>query len=216
MAKDVNSGSGPYFERQDSGCRVPYGIVRRVVFTNVKKSDMIDMPHAARLQYRLMLLDPVIKAAVDFTTARITVIYNPDTADNNMEKTSLRELKAVLGKEGIRTDKQVDVVDEDYDYYKNFYAYAYAPSLIRESIPYGYTAEQWRKMKPGWERKVGRAERARKAQFKKFQKEYLEENPEMAQKIDPSYNKTAKKRSLGEKILGGKRGRGGGFWSRGA
>ena len=68
---------------------VPYHMVKRVTFTNISKAEMIDIPHAARLQYRLMLLEPIMKASVDFTKSKIIVTYNPDTADNNKEKMSL-------------------------------------------------------------------------------------------------------------------------------
>ena len=86
----MNSSFDPYVEEKGNKFRVPYRMIKRVAFTNVKKSEMIDIPHAARLQYRLMLLEPIIKASVDFTKAKITVTYNPDTSDNNKEKISLR------------------------------------------------------------------------------------------------------------------------------
>ena len=101
-------------------------MIKRVTFTNVNKAEMLDIPHAARLQYRLMLLDPIMKASVYFTKAKIIVTYNPDTAYNNKEKISLEDLKEVLKKEGISTDP-ADLVNEDYDHYKNFYPYAYIP-----------------------------------------------------------------------------------------
>ena len=40
---------------------------------------------------------------------------------------------------------------------------------------------------------------------KAFQEAYLEENPEIAQKIDPDYKKVSKKLSLKERVLGKKR-----------
>jgi hypothetical protein len=43
---------------------VPYRTIKQVTFTDLKKEELIDIPHAARLQYRLMLLDPVIKAKI--------------------------------------------------------------------------------------------------------------------------------------------------------
>ena len=50
----------------------------------------------------------------------------------------------MLKKEGIHVDA-ARMANEDYDYYKNFYTYAYNPPSIRERAPYGYTAEQWRR-----------------------------------------------------------------------
>jgi hypothetical protein len=192
-------------------------MIKRVVFTNVKKSEMIDIPHAARLQYRLMLLDPVIKASVDFTKSKITVIYNHDKSDNNKEKMSLDELKAVLKKEGVSTDEPVTAANEDYDYYKEFYTYAYSPPSIRERAPYGYTQEQWQKMKPEWHEKMQKGEQAKKEKFRDFQQRYIEENEQLAEKIDPTYKKGGRKLTLKEKILGRKKGSGGGkgYWFHG-
>ena len=67
--------------------RMPYHVVKRAVFSNLKKEDLIDIPHSARLQYRLMLMDPVIKAVVDFNELKITVIYNPTGADEQQSRT---------------------------------------------------------------------------------------------------------------------------------
>src|ERR1700719_2137966 len=104
--------------------RVPYKIVKEVIFTNLKKEELIDIPHASRLQYRLMLLDPIIKARVDFTKLKISVIYNPSSAENIRAKMSFDELIEVLSKQGIHPDPK-STVETDYDYYKNFYSYAY-------------------------------------------------------------------------------------------
>src|SRR5271155_3800014 len=71
--------------------RVPYKIIKKVIFTELKKEELIDIPHAARLQYRLMLLDPVIKATVDFTKSKISILYNPREAENIREKISIDE-----------------------------------------------------------------------------------------------------------------------------
>ncbi|EQD50001.1 hypothetical protein B2A_07454, partial [mine drainage metagenome] len=86
--------------------RLPYKIIKQVVFSNVSKADMIDQEHAARLQYRLLLLEPVIKAYVEFQKGRITVIYNPAGADNIREKMSLDDIIAFLAKEGVNIDRE--------------------------------------------------------------------------------------------------------------
>ena len=74
----------------------------------------MDTPHSARLQYRLMLLEAVIKASVDFANAKITVVYNPNNANNTNDKT-LSELRGALSKEGVQTDPS-NTIDTNYDY----------------------------------------------------------------------------------------------------
>lgn len=214
-ATQVNENFDAYITEGKDRFMVPYRMIKKVTFTNVSKGDMIDIPHAARLQYRLMLLEPIIKASVDFTKSKITVIYNPDTADNNKEKISLDDLMGVLKKEGIATDES-HMVMEDYDYYKNFYSYAYNPPTIRERAPYGYTPEQWQKLKPEWEEKIKKGNLEKFEKHRAFQAAYLEENPEIAHKVDPNFKPSEKKLSVKEKILGKKKGSGGkGFWFHG-
>ena len=158
--------------------RLPYKMIKQVVLSNVSKSDMIDQEHAARLQYRLLLLEPVIKAYVEFQKGRITIIYNPIGADNIREKMSLDDIIAFLSKEGISVDRSA-IAERDYDYYKEFYSYAFHPKVIREHPPYGYTLEQWRKMKPKWEEKSKEYEKKKWLDFKKYQKGYEEKHPEV-------------------------------------
>jgi len=214
----VNAGFNPYVTEGKDKFRVPYHMVKRVTFTNISKAEMIDIPHAARLQYRLMLLDPILKASVDFVKAKIIVTYNPDTADNNKEKMSLDALREVLKKEGISTDT-AHMSNEDYDYYKNFYSYAYNPPVIRERAPYGYTQEQWQALKPQWQEKLKKGNLEKVAKHHAFQQAYLEDqDPEMARKIDPDFKPgLAKKLTLTDKLFGKKkRGDGGkGFWFHG-
>lgn len=158
--------------------RLPYKAIKQAVFTNVSKSDMVDQEHAARLQYRLLLLEPIIKAYVEFQKGRITVIYNPAGADNIREKMSLDDLIAFLAKEGINVDKSA-IAERDYDYYKEFYSYAFNPKVIRERPPYGYTLTQWRKIKPKKEAKAKEYEKKKWLNFKKYQKGYEEKHPEV-------------------------------------
>jgi hypothetical protein len=211
----VNESFDPYVTENGNKFRVPYHMVKKVTFTNVPKSDMIDIPHAARLQYRLMLLEPVLKASVDFTKSKIIVMYNPDTSDNNHPKISLDDLREVLSKEGISTDTN-HMLNEDYDYYKNFYSYAYNPPTIRERAPYGYTQEQWAKLKPEWEEKLKKGNLEKVAKHRAFQEAYLEENPEIAHIVDPKFRPNTAKLSLKEKLFGRKKSGGGkGFWFHG-
>ncbi len=203
----AEEGTDIYVTENGDRFRIPYRMIKRVTFNDLIKSDLVDLPHAARLQYRLMLLEPILKASVDFTRLKITIIYNPDTSDNRKEKISLDQIREVLTKEGITTD-QAHTVNEDYDYYKNFYNYAYNPAAVRETAPYGFTMEQWRKLKPEWEMKVKRGEVSKQEKFKAFQEEYLEENPEMAPMIDPSFKPGTRK---APKKGGGSKG----FWFHG-
>ena len=198
--------------------RVPYKIIKKVIFTDLKKEELIDIPHAARLQYRLMLLDPVIKATVDFTKSKISILYNPREAENIREKISLDELKEFLTKQGVNVSQEHTVV-EDYDYYKNLYSYAYTPPSIRERVPYGYSKDEWVKLKPEWEEKMKQGEIDKQVKFKKFQEDYLEENPEMATKLVEGFKpkpSVVVKQTFFGKILGKKnKQKEKGFWFHG-
>ncbi len=191
-----------YIEENGNLFRVPYRIVARATFHNVGKSDFIDMEHAARLQYRLMLNDAILKARVHYAKGSIIVIYNPKSADNMKEKISLEEIVEFLNKEGVHVTAS-DAVNEDYDYYKDFYSYAFNSPSIREHAPYGYTIEEWRKMKPGWEKKKKEYKAKGEAKFAAWQTEYLGEHPELAKELGMEVQE-AKKPSLMKKALGKK------------
>ncbi len=211
----INESFDPYVVENGKRYMVPYRIIKRAVFENIERAQLIDIPHAARLQYRLMLMDPVIKASVDFTKAKITILYNHIGADNNKEKISIEELTAFLAKEGVMTNPSYTII-EDYDYYKNFYSYAYNPAKIRERAPYGYTMEQWQKMKPDWEIKMVEGEAAKKAKFKAFQESYLDSNPDAAAVVEPGRApKKKQKPTLKERIFGKNNSNGKGFWFHG-
>ncbi|MGD0510313.1 MAG: hypothetical protein ABSA33_00585, partial [Candidatus Micrarchaeaceae archaeon] len=164
---DASSDSA-YLTENGKQYRVPYRVIKQVIFTGLSKEELIDIPHAARLQYRLMLLDPVIKARVDFTKLKISVIYNPREADNYKEKISLDELIEFLSKQGVSV-KSENTALQDYDYYKELYSYAYNPPVIRERAPYGYTKEEWQAMKPEYEKKLKESEAQKLEKFKQFQ-----------------------------------------------
>ena len=215
--EEKNSDYDEYIIEDGKRFRVPYKIIKEVVFTELKKQELIDIPHAARLQYRLMLLEPVIKARVDYTKSKISIIYNPRTAENIKEKMSLEELKDFLAQQGIHVqDSRTE--EKDYDYYKNFYSYAYNPPSIRERAPYGYTKEEWQKMKPEWEEKLKKGEELKQEKHREFQEGYLEANPEMAPKIVEGYKaakiepKNGLLGSFGKKK---KQGKEKGFWFHG-
>jgi len=165
---------------------VPYRIIKQVTFTNLKRGELVDIPHAARLQYRLMLLEPVIKAWVDYTKSKIVVIYNPREAENLREKMSFEELRDFLSKQGVNVSTD-NMHEEDYDYKKRLYDYAYSSPSVRESAPYSYTVEEWRSMKPEWEEKLKKGELEKKEKFRKFQESYLKANPDVVEKVEPGY-----------------------------
>ncbi|MGC8669885.1 MAG: hypothetical protein ACP5TL_01895 [Candidatus Micrarchaeia archaeon] len=175
--KDEEGGEAhSYFYVNENGknYRIPYNIIKQATITNVSKSDMIDMQHAARLQYRLMLNDAIIKARVDFTKSKITIIYNPKGSDNIKPKISLEEIIELLSKEGIRVNMD-SVKDEDYDY-KAFYNYAFGPKQIRERPPYTYTHEEWDKMKAAAQRKKEEARNRKLEKFHEWQEKYAKEH----------------------------------------
>jgi hypothetical protein len=183
---------------------LPYRIIKQVTFTNLKIGELVDIPHAARLQYRLMLLEPVIKAWVDYTKSKIVVIYNPREAKNLREKMSLEELRDFLSKQGVNVSTDT-MHEEDYDYKRRLYDYAYSSPSVRESAPYSYTVEEWRGMKPEWEEKMKKGEFEKKEKFRKFQEGYLEANPDVVEKVEPGYKpKGTVKVGLFGRILGGK------------
>jgi len=171
-----------YIMENGNKVRVPYRLIRRVVFSNLKKNELLDLPHSARLQYRLMLMDAVLKASVQFARNSIIITYNPKNADNLREKISLEEIIRFLAKEGVHFDKsQID--DQPYDYYKDFYSYAFNPPSIREHVPYSYTPEEWKKMKPKWEAQKAKGKKVSEEKFRQFQKGYIAEHPELAKEL---------------------------------
>jgi hypothetical protein len=190
--------------------RLPYKMIKRVIFTDIRKEDFIDQEHAARLQYRLMLQDPVIKAVVDYHRSKITVIYNPKEADNHKEKMDVDEIIGFLKSEGVHVHKnKMDL--EDYDYYANFYSYGHNPRRIREHAPYGWTLQKWREMKPEWEAKMNAVEKEKLEKFHSWQEQYMEEM---------EGTKEEKPRTLASRILKGREkkdsNKGKGFWFHGA
>ncbi len=168
-----------YIEENGNLFRVPYRIVSKVVFSNIDKADFKDSEHAARLQYRLMLNDAILKARVHYARGNIIIIYNPLTSDNLKEKIGIDEIIKFLEGEGIRVSRE-HMVDEPYDYYKNFYSYAFSPPAIREHAPYGYTIQEWKKMKPEYEKKKLEYRKKSEDKFHEFQMNYLKQHPELA------------------------------------
>ncbi len=197
--------------------RVPYQNVKEVVFTGLNKEQLIDTEHSARLQYRLMLLEAVLFAKVEFVTRKISITYNPESAVNRKEKMSLQQIVDFLAKEGVAI-APAEMKERDVDYYKEHYSYHYNPPSIREHPPYGYTLEEWRKMKAEYTEKKAIFEQNKQVKYHNFQMNYLREHPELAEKlgvkIEPEKPKTLlqkifnkKKENKGEKEKG--------FWFHG-
>jgi hypothetical protein len=213
-----NAEFNQYVEEDGKKFRVPYRIIKKATFSNVSRKELIDIPHAARLQYRLMLLDPILKARVDFTRGRIIVLYNPKSSDNNKEKMSLDELVEILASQGVHIDRN-GIEDIDYDYYHDFYSYAYQPSTIREHPPYAYSEDEWKAMKPEWEANKAKNEVEKLQKFRAYQQQYLIDHPEAASKIVEGWTPPPElqKTSLLGKIFGKKKGAKSdkGFWFHG-
>ena len=158
--------------------RVPYSMVKQVEFSNLRKDELVDLEHAARLQYRLLLNDAILKAKVEFARLKITVVYNPSDSKNLKEKISLEGLIDFLASEGVQVDQKSMAVS-DFDYYKNMYAYQFDPPSIREHPPYTYTAEEWKEMKAKYEESVRKGETDKLVKFHEWQNAYAEQHPEM-------------------------------------
>ncbi|MDE1869252.1 MAG: hypothetical protein KGH60_04805 [Candidatus Micrarchaeota archaeon] len=210
------SDEDAYVTENGERFRVPYRMIKKVIFSNLKKEELIDVPHAARLQYRLMLLDPVIKAIVNFNKQRITVIYNPRTAPNAKEKISQDEIIDILSKQGVHVDK-AHIEENDYDYYKDLYTYASLPPSIRERPPYGYTLEEWKKMKPEWTAKMQELTIEKDKKQIEWQQAYLESHPDIAKQIDPNFKPSIVKQSALGKLFSNKKAnkKEKGFWFHG-
>lgn len=193
--------------------RVPYRVVKEIVFRNVSKEDMIDIEHAARLQYRLMLMDAVLRAKVEFNHGIITIVYNNPEAENRKEKVSKEELIGFLAKEGVHVDAG-SAQERDFDYYKEMYSYQFNPPVIRERPPYGYSQEEWKRMKPEWEAKKAEYEKKKWEKFRAYQDSYLEKHPELAAEMGVEVKQ--RKMTLSEKIFGKKGKDEKGFWFHGA
>lgn len=165
---------------------LPYGIVKRVVFSGISRDEISDIGRAARLQYRLLLLDPVLRAKVDSLGCTITIIYNPETAANRNEKMSLKSIVEFLSRQGVHvSEKRAEL--SDLEYRREIYDYNYNPSTIRERPPFGYTLDEWRNgMRLKFEESVRAADTKKLAGFRAWQKKFKGEHPELAGKAGHS------------------------------
>ncbi len=194
--------------------RVPYQMIKEVVFLDISAGDLKSIENSARLQYRLLLMDSVLKAKVEFVKNRITITYNPHEAQNRKEKTSTKELIDFLAKEGIRTSKE-HAKERDVDYFEEIYKPQFEPATIREHAPYGYSREEWKKLKPEWQERQKATSESKYEKFRAFQERYLDSHPELAKEY--GHVKKPKKPSLIDRLKGkGKGDNDKGFWFHGA
>lgn len=191
--------------------RVPYRMIKEVVFSGLDSSELKSIENCARLQYRLLLMDAVLKAKVEFVKNRITITYNPQSAQNRKEKTSREELISFLEKEGVSMNAS-HVQERDVDYFEEIYKPQFEPATIREHAPYGYSREEWKKLKPQWQLNQEKLIKAKYEKFKAFQDNYLQEHPELAKEY--GHNPKPKKHSIIDRLRGkGEKEKG--FWFHG-
>ncbi len=191
--------------------RVPYGMVKEIEFSDVPKEGMMDMEHAARLQYRLMLQEPVLRAKVEFVKQKITIVYNPTEAKNNKPKISREELVSFLSKEGVRIDP-THFSEKDFDYLKEMYSYQFNPPSIRERPPYGYTISEWKRMRDKYNSDTEKGKEESQKKFKEWQDSYAAEHSEiLSDKVSAKHRNP----SIREKLFGKKKKGEKGFWFHG-
>ncbi len=155
--------------------RIPYRMIKEVVFDSVNKDELIDFEHAARLQYRLLLNDAILRAKVEFAKLRITIIYNPEDSKNAKEKISMDGIRDFLASEGVHVDNS-HAQTRDLDYYKEIYSTQFDPISVREHPPYSYTKKQWSSMRSEWDRKAKDIEEKKKQKFHEWQAQYAEQH----------------------------------------
>lgn len=210
--KKENKQYNEYVEENGERFYVPYRMVKEVTFADIAKEGLVDSEHAARLQYRLMLQEAVLFAKVEFVARRIRVTYNPESAtDNRKAKTTRKKLEEFLAKEGVKVN-EMSVAEREVDYYNEHYRYHFNPQVIREHPPWGYTADEWKKMKAEYEAKKGAYEKEKLDSFHEFQNEYISEHPELAARmgVKPVVDKA--QGAFGKKKKGSKEK---GFWFHG-
>lgn len=216
--KDLKSEDVEYddkVEYQGKMYRVPYKIVKEAVFSNLNPVELGSIEYSARLQYRLLLMDSVLKAKVEFIRNRITVTYNPLESPNRKEKISRQQLIEFLAKEGV-TINPSSISERDVDYFEEIYKYQFEPETIREHAPYGYTIQEWKSMKPEYQAKLGLANAAKLDKFRQWQDSYLGQHPDVAKQYG-YVPKEEKKPSLTDRIMGRgkKKDKEKGFWFHG-
>jgi hypothetical protein len=171
-----------YVEDNGGKYLVPYRKVRQVAFRGVRREELVDPEHAARLQYRLLLMEPILLAAVDFAEGEIGIFYNPEEATNRNERISLQGIVDFLAGEGVHVDPK-GAESKEVDYYASVYGYYHDPKSIRERPPYGYTLDEWKSgMKERYEKNMAGAEKKKLKEWREWQAKFEKEHPELAKK----------------------------------
>ncbi|MEM0074493.1 MAG: hypothetical protein QW091_00200 [Candidatus Micrarchaeaceae archaeon] len=177
----ITEGSNVYVVDEGEKYRVPYNMVKEVVFRNLKKDELIDLEHSARLQYRLLLNDAILKAKVEFVKQIITITYNPKDSGSKNAEISLGEIVQMLEKEGVHVDLSL-AQQRDVDYKQEIWYAQFHSATIREHPPYSFTMDEWKKMKPEYEKNVAKSRKKKWEKFTKWQKDYEKLHPELLQK----------------------------------
>jgi len=162
---------------------IPYKIVKEAVI-KVKKEDLKSFGDAAALQYKLMTDDAILKASVNYPKGTITVIFNPVGAKNLRPKTELDAILAKLAREGVAA---LNAEEHDYDYYKDFYSYAFSPPKIRDRPPYGYDEKTWQKIKEDYESQRQKHEKEKLNKFRKWQAQYYQRHRDILDKYPQDF-----------------------------
>ncbi|MGC8662386.1 MAG: hypothetical protein ACP5RT_01210 [Candidatus Micrarchaeia archaeon] len=117
---------------------IPYDKIRHVII-NVKKEELVDIPHSARLQYRLLTNDAIIKAKVNYQKGTIEIYYNPEEKENKsqLKKISLNKILEILEENNVHA-KADDAKGEVVDYKETLFKEAYNPKEIKHIKPYGW------------------------------------------------------------------------------
>ncbi|MGC8628943.1 MAG: hypothetical protein ACP5T4_01910 [Candidatus Micrarchaeia archaeon] len=158
--------------------RIPYDTVKEAVISNVSKNELIDLEHAARLQYKLLLNEAILRAKVAFIKQTISIIYNPAGSNSRNPSITLDEIISLIEKEGVHVDKR-SIKERDVDYYKEIWYPQFHPKQIREHPPYGFTMETWKKIKDKFVKRTEEAKKKKQKEFEEWQKKYAEEHPEV-------------------------------------
>jgi len=138
-SKEEIDVSKEYIKEGDALIRMPYRKIKKVTFTNIKKEELKDIPHAARLQYRLLTNDAIIKAKVHYQKELIEIYYNPKSSENKstQPKMSLDEIIKILNENSVHPEKDA-IKEEIVDYKKTLFDRAFNAKQIRHAKPYSW------------------------------------------------------------------------------
>ena len=221
FTKDLkNTGKEEYIDysitEDGKSYRIPYKMVREMTITNLDKAELKDIPHSARLQYRLLLMDSILKAKIEFIRGKATITYNPIGEANSKEKISREQIFEFMRNEGVNVDPG-SVAEREVDYINEIYRYQFDPKQIREHAPYSYSREEWKKMKPDYIKKMKAGEALKKEKFSKWQESYIRRFPEIAKEYGINVEEEQKhaKKSILSRIKGKDKKNEKGFWFHG-